>query len=214
MKRLAVAVFCALLLHAGLFWIGPDWYMGATAPPTLSRFVTVTMSYRPSPEKAAGEEETPAQPHDTPSVEKTEKPASATVVKKSLSPRVAKPDEPGFRQEEGEVGEQGSPDAPSPEEAGSDAAMVREAFPLYKVNTPPRYPRSARRRGQQGTVVLSVYVDEQGRVAKLRLLDSSGHRALDNAALQAVKDWIFEPGVQGGTKAAMWVKVPVRFVLR
>ena len=91
---------------------------------------------------------------------------------------------------------------------------MRAAVPLYKVNPPPRYPAAARRRGQQGTVVLSVHVDEHGRVSNLWLFESSGHISLDTAALQAVKDWIFEPGMQGGSTVAMWVNVPVRFELK
>jgi protein TonB len=212
MKRLGFAVFCALLLHAGLLWIDPDWFMGDIGQPTLSRFVTVTMSYREAPEKKVDKEEAQLRPTETPPVETIKKPESP-VSQKSLKPRVAKPEglEP-LKEKEGEVKEEAS--ASSREERSSDAAMVREAFPLYKVNTPPRYPRSARRRGQQGTVVLSVHVDASGRVTNLRLFESSGHRALDNAALDAVKKWSFEPGRRGDMAVAMWVNVPVRFELQ
>jgi protein TonB len=102
----------------------------------------------------------------------------------------------------------------SAKERSAEGALERTAVPLYKLNPPPRYPAAARRRSQQGTVVLSVHVDEHGRVSNLWLFESSGYQALDNAAVQAVKDWTFEPGMQGGRNVAMWVTVPVRFELK
>jgi len=44
--------------------------------------------------------------------------------------------------------------------------VVIEAVPLYKVNPPPEYPRLARKRGYQGTVVLDVLVDQNGKVGR------------------------------------------------
>jgi protein TonB len=90
---------------------------------------------------------------------------------------------------------------------------VSEATPLYRRNPVPEYPLAARKRGFQGTVVLEVHVDRQGRVADLRLSASSGYSVLDQAAMASVKTWLFDPGTRGGEKADMWVKVPVRFKL-
>jgi len=63
-------------------------------------------------------------------------------------------------------------------------------------------------------VVLSVFVDERGRVKNLWVLTSSGHRLLDNAAVKAARNWAFEPGMRGNKKVAMWVKVPIKFQLK
>ncbi len=94
-----------------------------------------------------------------------------------------------------------------------DVPVVREAMPLYRINPAPKYPRIARRRGYQGTVVLEVLVDRNGRVGELRVYTSSGYRILDRAALASVKGWAFEPGMRGDQKVEMWVRVPVRFQL-
>ncbi len=91
--------------------------------------------------------------------------------------------------------------------------VVREAVPLYKVNPPPKYPRLARKRGYQGTVVLDVLVNQNGRVGDLRLFTSSGYSILDRKAMESVKVWLFEPGMKGHKKLDMWVRVPVRFEL-
>lgn len=94
------------------------------------------------------------------------------------------------------------------------AKVVREARPAYKDNPRPVYPKRARRRGYEGTVILEVLVDRTGRVKELRVLTSSGHSVLDRAALKSVNGWLFEPGMVGDQKVGMWVKVPVRFELR
>ncbi len=92
--------------------------------------------------------------------------------------------------------------------------VVREARPAYKVNPPPPYPKRAKRRGYEGTVLLEVLVDRSGRVKELRMLTSSGHPVLDRAALKSVNGWLFEPGMVGDEKVDMWVRIPVRFELR
>jgi protein TonB len=91
---------------------------------------------------------------------------------------------------------------------------VTEAVPRYKTNPPPVYPRMARRRGYEGTVLMEVLVSREGRVQALRLLESSGHSVLDREAMAAVKGWVFEPARRGSGKVEMWVKVPVRFKLK
>ena len=60
-------------------------------------------------------------------------------------------------------------------------------------NAPPTYPEEARRRGQQGTVLLQLVVDASGAVRDAGVLHSSGHPLLDDAALEAVRRWRFRP---------------------
>ncbi|HSD60344.1 MAG TPA: energy transducer TonB [Burkholderiales bacterium] len=89
--------------------------------------------------------------------------------------------------------------------------------PLYNAaylsNPPPDYPVAARRRGQEGTVLLSVLVSEAGLPKEIRLAKSSGTPVLDEAALEAVKGWKFVPARQGAQSVAAWVEVPIRFRL-
>jgi protein TonB len=87
------------------------------------------------------------------------------------------------------------------------------AKPLYRKNPPPRYPRSARRKGHEGTVILEVFVDETGRVKNLKVFKSSGYDILDKTAVSSVQKWLFEPGTRNGKAAEMWVRIPVRFQL-
>ncbi|MEJ2724142.1 MAG: energy transducer TonB [Deltaproteobacteria bacterium] len=97
---------------------------------------------------------------------------------------------------------------------GPISLPVTKAIPRYKTNPLPVYPRMARRRGYEGTVLMEVLVSREGRVQALRLLESSGHSVLDREAMAAVQGWVFEPGRRGAGRVEMWVKVPVRFKLR
>ena len=109
-----------------------------------------------------------------------------------------------------------STDLPNEAELTLKASLpsTREAIPLYRENPPPRYPRIARRKGYEGTVVLEVLVSPEGKVDVCRVLRSSGHSVLDKAAVKAIGNWLFEPGMRGEKKVEMWVKVPIRFDLK
>jgi protein TonB len=101
-------------------------------------------------------------------------------------------------------------ESPNPDEK---MTYSKQAAPLYLKNPHPDYPSMARRRGYEGTVVLEVLVDREGRARDLNIFQSSGHKVLDRAAMQAVKGWLFEPGMRGEEKTDMWVKVPLTFRL-
>ncbi len=80
-------------------------------------------------------------------------------------------------------------------------------------NAPPRYPFLARRRGQEGRVVLRAQVTANGDPETVRVRQSSGFRLLDAAAVAAVKAWRFVPASRGGIPVAGSVEVPISFKL-
>ena len=49
------------------------------------------------------------------------------------------------------------------------------------------YPEIAAQRGQQGTCLLRITIDRKGNVSDVTLLESSGHRILDDEAIRAVR---------------------------
>lgn len=77
----------------------------------------------------------------------------------------------------------------------------------------PSYPASEIRAGNTGTVLLSVYVLENGRVGKVRLDRTSGHAKLDESALREARRWRLKPGMRDGVPVAMWKQIPVTFQL-
>ncbi len=85
--------------------------------------------------------------------------------------------------------------------------------PAYGGNPAPAYPAAARRRGQQGQVVLRAEVQADGRPARVEVVRSSGYALLDEAALASVGDWRFAPAETDGKPSAGAVEVPITFKL-
>jgi len=83
----------------------------------------------------------------------------------------------------------------------------------YLNNPKPNYPRLARQRHWQGRVLLRVLVTADGRCGELSVYRGSGHDILDEAALEAVRQWRFVPGQRGGEAVTSWVNVPIEFAL-
>jgi TonB family protein len=100
------------------------------------------------------------------------------------------------------------------EEGVNLPGTLQMAYPRYQENAPPNYPALARKRGQEGAVILQVLVNREGRVDELEIDTSSDFTLLDRAALSAVRKWSFEPGMRGKERIPMWVKVPVTFKLK
>lgn len=83
----------------------------------------------------------------------------------------------------------------------------------YLQNPAPVYPLAARRRSLEGRVLLRAQVLESGRCGDIEIRQSSGQQLLDNAALQAVKNWRFIPAMRGDTAISAWVEIPINFKL-
>ncbi len=65
--------------------------------------------------------------------------------------------------------------------------------------------------GTDATVRLQLSVDKDGDVTEANILTSSGSRALDDAALDAVGQWEYAPAVQGGRSVAAVITETVKF---
>lgn len=96
---------------------------------------------------------------------------------------------------------------------GSPSLVEPSADADYLKNPPPGYPRISRRNGEQGTVIVRVFISTHGTPEKAEVRTSSGFARLDQAALEAVQRWRFVPGRRNGTPEAMWFNIPVRFIL-
>ena len=86
---------------------------------------------------------------------------------------------------------------------------VAEGLLVKKVN--PDYPKDARKQGIQGTVALSVRISTKGNVIDATLI--SGHPALAQAAIDAVKQWKYRPFLLNGQPAEVETRVLVNFTL-
>lgn len=118
--------------------------------------------------------------------------------------------------------EQAEPPLPMADSAPPQPADAMPGLPdrepdyraAYLNNPAPAYPIVARRMGWRGKVVLRVEVLANGLPGQVSLQQGSGHEALDNAALQAVRNWRFVAARQGGSPVARQVLVPITFDLK
>ena len=86
--------------------------------------------------------------------------------------------------------------------------------PSYAFAPAPLYPETLRRSRAKGWVLLEVQVTAQGTPGQVRIKRSSGHPAMDQAALDGVHVWKFHPARNGTEPVCCWVEVPVRFDLK
>jgi len=76
------------------------------------------------------------------------------------------------------------------------------------------YPPLLRGAGVGGMVQVWVFVDEDGTVGDVRIHDSSGQPALDDAALRVARVFRFSPALNRDEKVAVWVSLPITFASR
>lgn len=84
----------------------------------------------------------------------------------------------------------------------------------FLVRPNPVYPAHSRRNNEQGVTMVRVLIDVTGRPSQVSLQTSSGHQALDESALSAVRAAQFRPYSEGGIPQPVWVLVPIKFVLQ
>lgn len=79
---------------------------------------------------------------------------------------------------------------------------------------PPQFPSRARKRGVHGFVKMSVFVNQNGSVEKVRILDAAPRGVFEDAAEEAIRGWEFSPGVYEGKSVAAWITQTFRFELK
>lgn len=103
---------------------------------------------------------------------------------------------------------------PPPAPVAAPVARTAPKSDARRPLTQPEYPPSSRRAGETGTVILEVYVLENGRAGDVRVKTSSGFPKLDEAAVREVKrSWRLVPGTENGKPVPMWGQFAVTFKL-
>ena len=97
----------------------------------------------------------------------------------------------------------------------AELAQSQASFDADYLHNPiPVYPAFSLRLREEGRVLLKVWVTAQGGAKQVRMARSSGYARLDEAALEAVRQWRFVPARAGEQPMDSWVLVPVQFSLR
>ncbi len=85
-----------------------------------------------------------------------------------------------------------------------DKEAVAKALESY-------YPPLLRDAGIGGTAQVWFYISETGKVEEVQLKETSGHKALDQAALKVAKSMAFTPARNKGKPVPVWVSIPLVF---
>jgi len=85
--------------------------------------------------------------------------------------------------------------------------------PRATKRVPAKYPDMARKLKLQGTVGLNVLISETGQVLDAKVV-TSAHPILDQAAMDAVRQWTFDPASKKGVKVKVWYPVKMAFQSR
>ncbi len=236
MRRLMLSLFLALLIHGLFFSSKAEWLKKEAVPENGPKILTLSISNKSrevSPQRKRIPAEAPS-PREILKVSRSKKnihpsekfslpkeiiegsafsdPGHFTEEKSSDMPSAFSVNSPGLKEQVFSA-EQDSEIAGFPVKRPFPEITIR-ARPVYRENPSPEYPGLARKRGYQGTVFLEVLVGKDGNVKDFRLLVSSGHPVLDKSALDSVKKWVFKPGMRGGQRVEMWVRIPIRFQLK
>jgi len=108
----------------------------------------------------------------------------------------------------------GVPDAPpAPEEGPIRVGFGQLKEPKKLVDVKPVYPETARRARLQGVVILEIIVDRQGAVRSWKVLRPLP-LGLTEAAIDAVKQWRYEPTMYNGRPVEVLITVTMRFSLQ
>ena len=102
--------------------------------------------------------------------------------------------------------------------AGVADEKIDQAFSLAEIDQGPRkvyhvdpsYPGDLRGKKVEGTASVIFIVDAAGKVSSPRI-EKSAHPSFDKPALDAVRQWKFEPGLKGGQRVPCRMRVSIRF---
>ena len=225
--RYKVAVTAMVLaVHAVALW-GLQRLPGATPAPMVIPAQVIATFITPEPEPIVMPEPMPLAPPEPvvqpkpvpkPQPKPQPKPKPQPLPKAVASPDPAPATAPTGTLDPEPTAPATPTPAPTAAQASTDtaapAAIVMPSSSAAYLNNPrPSYPSISRRMGEQGKVMLRVFVNAQGQPEQIQIQQSSGFDRLDKAAVDAVRRWKFTPGSRNGVAEAMWNIVPINFVL-
>lgn len=91
--------------------------------------------------------------------------------------------------------------------------QVDERPTLKRQRATPRYPTAAREQGITGSVKLRVRIDQRGRVREVRVLKARPPGVFEQAAVEAIRRWRFEPARYKGEAVRVWIEQTIHFRL-
>lgn len=233
--RFGVAIFLSILFHAALAAALAVYVEYAPAPDALAQLdlssvelsfaetedetAAVQPTLASAPEEPVPEEPPPPEPERPPESEPPkELPPELDALKLPEPQPERQPVETPVVEPPKEEPRKEPPRPPVAASAPAPAVAPRQARVDAKDVLPadfkPKYPEGARKRNEQGLVLLEIAINERGRAEGVKILSSSGFHELDEAAVKAVRVTKFKPARADGKAVRATVRLPVNFVLR
>jgi protein TonB len=210
-----IAVALSGVFHAALL----GWHLPETEalprvnvqPGKSSIAIKLRNPSRPEPvEKRTQKKVEKPEPKPRPEPKQPERPESKQPALKEVEPTEQRSEEP-VETKRPEPEKKTSQKAQAPSMAREGAEWVKKAD--YRTNPSPQYPEESREEGEEGTVVLRVHVDPEGKPTEVTVHESSGHDRLDRRARSTVSRWRFTPAEHADVTIRSTVLVPIRFRL-
>lgn len=218
-----------IVFHVGCGWaltlIDPSPIVVGDAPPMEVRMVSAEAPPQPQPQIDIPLPQDTPPPELEPELESMIQPPPPDLPPPAFpihkpppppkpKPQVAKPHPPKPHPPR-EALPESSPQQAAPGPAQPAAPKTVGASQVsFLVRPNPVYPAHSRRNNEQGVATIRVLIDVTGRPSRVSLESSSGHPALDQSALSAVRAAQFRPYSEGGVPQPVWVLVPIKFVLQ
>jgi protein TonB len=110
----------------------------------------------------------------------------------------------------GRIGGTGTAGGPTDDlgDIASLADLDQRPRPIFQAA--PNYPAELRKRNLEGSVQVVFLVDRDGKVISPKV-EKSTNPSFDRPAIEAVRQWKFEPGTRNGEKVAFKMRVPITF---
>lgn len=196
LRNAAIAFGIGLLLFLIVWWAGREdgFYTAESTLPGKAAPVEALPEPLSTGDGASGMEEPAARPASEERPQLVEAAPMPTPVEEATAPAPpgdAAPAVPGVALAPGEV-----------------------PVPIPGQTPAPDYPSAAMRNGDQGTVMVRVEVGTDGVPLAVDVAQRSGSRELDRAAVEAVRQWRFQPAQRDGQPVIGAVTVPIDFKMR
>jgi periplasmic protein TonB len=183
----------------------------------------VSLERLPPPRLPQEIEHQPPRPNEAPPDELRQRPKITRPVPILVDTPTTDPVPPDTQVKQYEIGDELRPGEPGPampegadsgDANGGSAAQTPVFWKMKPVDVrPPVYPPRCLRMGIEGVVRVRVLVGEDGRPQEVTVGRTSGDASLDQAAIDAVRQWRFEAAKRDGVPVRAWALVPIEFKL-
>jgi len=211
-----IIIGIVVLVHV-LFFVVPylEFPYEKKAPPNDNRLMADIVS----PESSKAEAPKPSAPQPKPKKEEQAKKPVEPKTAEAPSPKQAEPPPPTPPNKAADSPISNAAVAPSSSGGASGTPIqtdidIGKLVVLYQPDADPYYPSFSKRAGEQGSVVVRLFINESGEVYEVALLKSSTFQRLDRAAIEIGRRYRFKPYLVNGVPSKIPTNLLIKFNLK